>query len=135
MIQPVRNALLFALSATGTCIATCADAQNFPVKPVRAVVGFAAGSSTDVAMRLISPRLGELWGQQVIVDNRACYIVSDHHRSPEIVLIDEFDEGRHFIGRQRTCPLIEVRTVMRDARRAEIGKYSGEGFIRQTFRP
>ncbi len=71
MIQPVRNALLFALSATGTCIATCADAQNFPVKPVRAVVGFAAGSSTDVAMRLISPRLGELWGQQVIVDNRA----------------------------------------------------------------
>ena len=71
MIPGIQNVRLFALSACGILIATEVPAQNFPVKPVRALVGFAAGSSTDVAMRLISPRLGELWGQQVIVDNRA----------------------------------------------------------------
>jgi tripartite-type tricarboxylate transporter receptor subunit TctC len=57
--------MLAAICAVG------ANAQSYPVKPVRAIVGFAAGSSTDVAMRLISPRLGELLGQTVIVDNRA----------------------------------------------------------------
>ena len=46
-------------------------AQSYPAKPVRVLVGFAAGSSTDVAMRLIGPRLGEILGQNVIVDNRA----------------------------------------------------------------
>jgi tripartite-type tricarboxylate transporter receptor subunit TctC len=71
MIRLRRNAGLTATGAVCIVIAISAQAQNFPVKPVRAVVGFAAGSSTDVAMRLISPRLGELWGQQVIVDNRA----------------------------------------------------------------
>ena len=49
----------------------CAQAQNYPVKPVRVLVGFAPGSSTDVAMRLIGPRLGEILGQNVLVDNRA----------------------------------------------------------------
>ncbi len=55
----------------GLLAAVGAFAQSYPAKPVRAVVGFAAGSSTDVAMRLIGPRLGELMGQTVIVDNRA----------------------------------------------------------------
>jgi tripartite-type tricarboxylate transporter receptor subunit TctC len=71
MILRSANGLV---AATCTLAAFCAGivcAQSYPTKPVRAVVGFAAGSSTDVAMRLISPRLGELLGQTVIVDNRA----------------------------------------------------------------
>ena len=45
-------------------------AQNFPVKPVRYVVPFAAGTGNDIVGRLIGDRLTRMWGQQVIVDNR-----------------------------------------------------------------
>ena len=45
-------------------------AANFPVKPVRWVVGFTPGASNDIIARTIGARLSELWGQQVIVDNR-----------------------------------------------------------------
>jgi len=45
--------------------------QKFPTKPVRIIVGFSPGSSTDITARTIAPRLSELWGQPVIVDNRS----------------------------------------------------------------
>jgi len=43
----------------------------FPVKPVRYVIPFPAGSGNDIVGRLITERLTRAWGQQVIVDNRA----------------------------------------------------------------
>src|SRR5713101_725661 len=46
-------------------------AQTFPAKPVRLVVAFPAGGGVDIVARLLSPKLAEAWGQQVIVDNRA----------------------------------------------------------------
>lgn len=46
-------------------------AANFPVKPVRWVVGFAPGASNDIIARTVGARLSELMGQQFIVDNRA----------------------------------------------------------------
>jgi tripartite-type tricarboxylate transporter receptor subunit TctC len=45
-------------------------AQKFPTKPVRIVVGFSAGSATDMSARLIGPKLSEMWGQPVVIENR-----------------------------------------------------------------
>jgi tripartite-type tricarboxylate transporter receptor subunit TctC len=60
---------------TALCLSiVTAQAQTtgteFPVKPIRVVVTFPPGGSTDAVVRLIAPRLGELLGQQVLVDNR-----------------------------------------------------------------
>jgi tripartite-type tricarboxylate transporter receptor subunit TctC len=46
-------------------------AQAWPAKPVRIVVAFAAGGSTDVAVRAIQERLAQSLGQPVVVENRA----------------------------------------------------------------
>jgi tripartite-type tricarboxylate transporter receptor subunit TctC len=48
-----------------------AMAQDYPNKPVRIVVPFTAGSATDILARTVGQKLSELWGQAVVVDNRA----------------------------------------------------------------
>ena len=47
-----------------------AHAQQYPSKPVRVLVGYAAGSSTDIVGRVMADRLGAYWKQTVIVENR-----------------------------------------------------------------
>jgi tripartite-type tricarboxylate transporter receptor subunit TctC len=47
-----------------------ATAQQYPAKPVRLLVGYAAGSSTDIVGRVMADRLGVYWKQTVIVENR-----------------------------------------------------------------
>ena len=45
-------------------------AQNYPAKPVRLIVPYAAGGATDNYARVFSQKFAEAWGQQMIVDNR-----------------------------------------------------------------
>jgi len=45
-------------------------AQAFPSRPVRFVVGFPAGGGADATTRILAARLSELWGQQVVVENK-----------------------------------------------------------------
>lgn len=47
-----------------------AFAQNYPTKPVRLVIAFTPGSSTDIIGRAVAAKLQEMWGQPVIAENR-----------------------------------------------------------------
>jgi tripartite-type tricarboxylate transporter receptor subunit TctC len=58
-----------AVAAAG--LAAGAAAQSFPAKPITTVVGFEPGGGTDTTARIVAPALGELLGQQVVVENRA----------------------------------------------------------------
>ena len=49
---------------------TAASAQNYPVKSVRMLIGFAAGGGADIVARSLTPRLADALGQQIIADNR-----------------------------------------------------------------
>jgi len=48
-----------------------AFAQAYPTKPVRMIIAFTPGSSTDIIGRAVGAKLSELWGQPVVVENRA----------------------------------------------------------------
>jgi tripartite-type tricarboxylate transporter receptor subunit TctC len=52
------------------CVSSLAFAQPWPSKPVKIVVPFAAGGTTDVVARQLAQKLQDVWGQSVIVENR-----------------------------------------------------------------
>ena len=66
-----RRGIILSIALAACMYPALSWPQAFPVKPVRYVVPFGAGGSPDLVARLIADRLTRLWGQQVIVDNRA----------------------------------------------------------------
>ena len=62
----VSLAAALSLGAAGTV-----NSQLFPSKPGRLMVGFAPGGGVDVTARIVAAKLSEIWGQQLVVDNRA----------------------------------------------------------------
>ena len=61
--------MLFGLSIFSAC--ALAAEPDYPARPVRMLVGFTPGGTSDVVARIISRRLSDTWGQPFIVDNRA----------------------------------------------------------------
>jgi tripartite-type tricarboxylate transporter receptor subunit TctC len=51
-------------------IACAAQAQSYPSKPIRLIVPYAAGGTSDILARQIGPKLSEAWGQPLVVENR-----------------------------------------------------------------
>ncbi len=58
------------VAALATALAVPAAAQNYPQRPVRMLIPFAAGGATDVPTRMTSAKLAERLGQQFVIDNR-----------------------------------------------------------------
>ena len=69
MTGPLR--LIAAATLTLTLCGATASANDWPARPVTMVVPFAAGGALDALGRMVAPRLGELLGQQVIIENTA----------------------------------------------------------------
>lgn len=66
----MMGALIAALATLALAPFERAAAQDFPSRPVRFVVPYAAGGSGDLLARLLGNKLASIWGQQVVVDNR-----------------------------------------------------------------
>src|SRR5262249_54981003 len=60
----------FCLVAVPVGAQSAAPAAEYPTRPVRLVVPFAPGGTVDIVARVIGARIGEMTGQQVVVDNR-----------------------------------------------------------------
>jgi tripartite-type tricarboxylate transporter receptor subunit TctC len=63
-------AVRIALCVGCALIALPGEAQNYPTKPIRFIVGFPPGGTNDIVARVLAPKLGENLGQQVVVENR-----------------------------------------------------------------
>jgi tripartite-type tricarboxylate transporter receptor subunit TctC len=63
------SGLTFALILLGLCSLGETTAQNYPARPVRLIVPFAAAGPTDVIARIVAQKLADSWGQQVYTEN------------------------------------------------------------------
>lgn len=65
-----QHRLAFTTALLSFALTGAADAQTYPERAVRFLVGFAAGGPTDIVARTYAAKMSELWGQQMVVENR-----------------------------------------------------------------
>ena len=70
MYSAKRIALLFVCGLLLSLHSAFGADAPYPTRPIRVIVPFVAGGGTDLLARLISPKLGEALGQQIVIDNR-----------------------------------------------------------------
>jgi tripartite-type tricarboxylate transporter receptor subunit TctC len=77
----MRTALTATLlaSALATTVVASAQAQDYPNRPIHAVIGFAAGSGADIMCRWFTTKISELSGQTVVIDNKPGAFASIAH--------------------------------------------------------
>jgi len=63
--------LVAAASMAAALLPLSASAETWPNRPIRLLVGFAPGGGTDIVARSLAPRMSEVLGQQIVVENRA----------------------------------------------------------------
>ena len=69
-MQHMRTRRLACLAVLGLAGSAFGQADNFPTKPIRLIVPYAAGGCTDLVMRAIAPGMSEALGQPIVVENR-----------------------------------------------------------------
>ena len=71
ILSKVKYILCFTTCIFSICVnAQSNSALNYPNKPIRIIVPFPAGGTSDVLARLIGQKLGDAWGQMVVVENK-----------------------------------------------------------------
>src|SRR4051794_41210390 len=65
-----RLAIVAALTCATLLATFAARADDYPNRPIRVVVGFSAGSGADITARVVGQRMGQILGQQIVVENK-----------------------------------------------------------------
>src|SRR3954470_12825715 len=65
-----RRAIALALALAAQLVAPGANAEDYPARPVRIIVGFIPGSSADITARVLGNRMGQILGQQFVIENK-----------------------------------------------------------------
>ena len=98
-----RQLTLVACAITGLTTTTLATAQNWPTKPVRLVLQFPPGGSTDVVARILAQTMTSALGQPVVVENKPG---ADGAIAAEFVLRSEPDGHTYFLA--SNTPMMQV---------------------------
>ena len=69
-MRMLRRALRAAMVVAAIAVGTCTAQAQWPDRPIRLIVPFGAGSSSDIIARLIAAKVGDRLGQQIVVENR-----------------------------------------------------------------
>ena len=66
----MKKIATIAATVALACAAGHAHAQDYPNAPVRLISGFPAGSTADISARVVGAKMGQILGQQIVVENR-----------------------------------------------------------------